>query len=312
MTPQVAKEVSFAPVSVDTLADPAATCAAWSRWLARTPLADTSKRTYESEVRGFAAWLADQTKHDPVEVFTDPLSRDYAVKDYRRHLLTEKKRAPKGVDSALTAVGSLFGWLGVGAPNVPRASSKRRRAPNALVEDVARDVLRAAEKRGPRDLALVSLGMFAGLRVSELHCLDTDDYVITERKGLVSVRAGKGDKPRDVPLNKQTRAALRAWAAERPTWKGAQTPALFLARTGERLAIRSIRSTVNLIGEAAGVHLAPHALRHTFGTSQVRAGTDVVALADLMGHADVNTTRGYATASAEDLDSIVEKFSIDY
>lgn len=304
--------VGFAPVSMETLSDPAATAAAWARWVARTPLADTSKRTYDSEVRGFVAWLADQTKHVPADVFTDPMARDYAVRDYRRHLLTERKRQPKGVDSALTAIGSLFGWLGLGAPAVPRASSTRRRAPKALIEDAARDVLRAAERRGPRDLALVSVGMFAGLRAAELHALDVDDYVLTERKGEVVVRAGKGDKQRTVPLNKQTRDALRGWAAARPAWKGAETPALFLARTGERLAIRSIRHTVDTIGKEVGLDLHPHMLRHTFGTSQARSGTDVIAIADLMGHADVNTVRGYAAASDEDMAEIVEKFSVDF
>jgi site-specific recombinase XerD len=304
--------VQHSPVSDATLADPHAVAAAWWRWLQRTPLAETSKRTYDSEVRGFATWLAGQTKHDPVEVFTDPLTRDYAVKDYRRHLLAVTKRAPKGVDSMLTAVGSLFGWLGLGVPEVPRAAGKRRTAPRALDEDGMRDLLRAAARRGPRDLALVSLGVFAGLRVSELVALDLDDYGISERKGHVQVRAGKGDKPRTVPLNQQTRDAVRGWELERRTWAGSDGPALFITRRGDRLAVRSARAVVTTAGKAAGLDAHPHLLRHSFGTALVRAGTDIATVADLMGHSDINTTRGYARPTVEDMDAAVERFAVDY
>jgi site-specific recombinase XerD len=105
---------------------------------------------------------------------------------------------------------------------------------------------------------------------------------------------------------------VRAWELERRTWVSAENPALFLTRRGDRLAVRSARAVVNAVGQAAGLPAHPHLLRHTFGTVLVRSGVDIATVADLMGHSDINTTRGYARPTADDMDSAVEKFSVDY
>lgn len=302
-----------APVPVDVLACPDATVAAWAGWLGRTGLADDTKRAYIGEARSYAVWLAGQELHRPYEVFCDPYARDYAVRDYRRYLLTERKRAPKGVDLALTAVGSVYRWVGLGPANVRQAAGRQKSAPRALAVEQTRAVFRAAERRGPRDLALTAVAMGTGLRVSELAALDLDDVWVTARQGEVQVRAGKGDRPRKVPLNGQTRTAVDGWLADRRRWPQAGTGrALFLSRIGGRLAVRSIRHTIGEVGRAAGVDLSPHVLRHTFGTSLVRSGVDVVVVADLMGHASLDTTRLYARPSADDARAAVERLHLDY
>jgi site-specific recombinase XerD len=64
-----------------------------------------------------------------------------------------------------------------------------------------------------------------------------------------------------------------------------------LNRRGGRLSDRSVRSIIERLGELAGLdedpldHFGPHVLRHTFGTQLVRAGIDLVTVAELMGHA---------------------------
>ncbi|MEQ7008338.1 tyrosine-type recombinase/integrase [Actinopolymorpha sp. B17G11] len=287
----------------------------WAVRLHRTGLADSSKRAYEGQVRAFADWLAGQDKHDPADLLTDRHVRDYAVRDYRRYLLAEKNAAPKTVNSALTAISNLFTMLGLEKPDVPMAvNSREQHAPKALSEDQTRDVMRAAERRGPRDLAIAATLVGTGLRVSELAALDLDDVWVTERKGEVHVRAGKGDRPRTVPMNPQTQNATRRWLAHRPSWTNADSEsALFLAREGQRLAPRSVHHAVQQIGRAAGVPaLAPHVLRHTFGTLLTRAGVDVVLIAELMGHADINTTRIYSRPTREAMDSAVDLIHIDY
>jgi integrase/recombinase XerC len=87
---------------------------------------------------------------------------------------------------------------------------------------------------------------------------------------------------------------------------------LLLSRQGKRLAVRSIRHAVERVSQASGVDLSPHVLRHTFGTGLVRGGKDLVQIADLMGHASIETTRQYARASQEDMADAVEVLNIDY
>lgn len=307
--------VSGAPVPMDVLVDPQACAAAWETALRRTGLSDNTKRTYSGEVQRYVGWLLEQPHHRLDEVFTDPHTRDYAVRDYRRWLLTRTSpapRKPKGVDTAMTAVGNLYDWVGLGAPHVPSAAGQVRAAPKALSVEQTRQVLRAAERRGPRDMALVMLSVGTGLRVSEVAALDVLDVWVSARRGQVQVRAGKGDQPRTVPLNGQTQDALRAWLAVRPQQPGADSQALFLSREGNRLAVRSIRHLVGEVGKACGVDLNPHMLRHTFGTALVRGQVDIGRIGDLMGHRNLETTRVYTLPSAEDLAAAVDVGHVDF
>ena len=67
------------------------------------------------------------------------------------------------------------------------------------------------ERRGvlaARDAALISLMLHAGLRVSETVGLDLGDVALSERRGIVTVRFGKGGKRREVPLNRDARSAM--------------------------------------------------------------------------------------------------------
>ena len=88
--------------------------------------------------------------------------------------------------------------------------------------------------------------------------------------------------------------------------------ALFLSRRGERLRVRALRYVVAELGvDARMVHepghpdagksrVHPHTLRHTFGTQLLRNGVDIVVVADLMGHATLDTTRSYTRSSEAD------------
>jgi integrase/recombinase XerC len=60
------------------------------------------------------------------------------------------------------------------------------------------------------------------------------------------------------------------------------------------------------VSEAAGLQLSAHVLRHTFVTRMVRAGVDVVLVAELAGHRSLETTRRYALPTAADREAAVE------
>jgi site-specific recombinase XerD len=80
----------------------------------------------------------------------------------------------------------------------------------------------------------------------------------------------------------------RLWLAERPGWPGAtSSPALLLNRRGTRLSVRGASNVFHTIAEAAGLDEATtaHTGRHTFATTLIRGGTDLVLVADLLGHA---------------------------
>ncbi len=93
------------------------------------------------------------------------------------------------------------------APRVPKSLKKR---------EVDR-LLRMAEKPAKkRDAAILTLVRHAGLQVSELCALKLDDLEIGEHKGSVTVRSGRGQKYRVVPLNADLRRAINQYLAMRP------------------------------------------------------------------------------------------------
>ena len=161
-----------------------------------------------------------------------------------------------------------------------------------------------------RDTALISLMLHAGLRVSEVVGLDFSDVTLSERRGVVTVRFGKGGKRREVPLNRDARSAVAAWL----TLRGPDAGPLFAGDKGGRLTARAAEAALTRIAKAAGLTVTPHQLRHTFCHELVERGNvplDRVAL--LAGHTTasgrprIETTVRYTTPSQEELEKAVEK-----
>jgi site-specific recombinase XerD len=303
------RPLSDRPLAVAT----AAARAGYAGWVTGTGLAERTKGTYLERLDDYLSWLAANTDDQHTAALADEHARDYAVRDYRRHLLAERKTSPATAKLALVAIDSFYTWLGLGAPDVTRvAAGRRRTAPRALDQDQQRRLLRAAERRGVRDHALVTLALDTGLREAELAALDDADVPITPRTGKVRV-LGKGDQFREVPLPARTRPLITAWRQARAKIHDPKDPAaLFLARGGQRISARTIDHVIRQAGRAAGLEVSPHTLRHSFATSLVRVGYDLVLVASLLGHARIETVRIYTLPTEDDVQAAVDGITVDY
>lgn len=146
-----------------------------------------------------------------------------------------------------------------------------------------------------RDQAMVALMAYGGLREGELVLLRRDHLLLTERKGRIDIPLGKGDKWRAVPLSVEARRLISGW----------------MLQTGEAvfggLTTRTVQRRVKELGRLAGIdNLTPHALRHTFAKRLVDNGVQLTVVADLMGHARLETTRRYVQPGWEDFEKAVE------
>jgi integrase/recombinase XerC len=279
--------------------------------LAAAPLAAQTRRTYTSKVRQFLAWLAD------ADLDKDPLAsaehRDWAVRDYRGYLQGVLKRSPATVNGALAAVDDFYTRGGLGPARAKRAEVPAT-APRALGPKAQIRYLRAVQACGSaRDRALALVPFYAGTRIAETVALDLDDVRLSARKGVLRV-LGKGGRLREVPIHPQLRTALVEWMAERQTWGGAvESSALFLNRRGSRLGAHGAHDVITGIAENAGMddRVTAHVLRHSFATTLVRGGTDLVIAAELLGHARLETTRVYTRPSAEDRHRAVRLLPVD-
>ena len=189
-------------------------------------------------------------------------------------------------------------------------------APRALDETDQRKLLRAVERLpSVRDRAIVTVMLYTGLRLSELAALVVTDVAITARKGMVTVRSGKGDRYRKVPLNSACRLVLENWLEVRADLcdlKGIVTDALWLSRLGTRLSVRAVGHIIERIAADTALEgLSGHVLRHTFVTNLVRSGADVVLIAELAGHRRLDTTRRYSLPSETDRSDAVESILVE-
>jgi site-specific recombinase XerD len=277
--------------------------------LRRAPLSAETRRTYGSKVRQYLAWL--ETADVDGEPLDDPAARDWAVRDYRSHLVGVLKRANATVNNALAAIDDLYIRRGLGPATADRLDLPQV-APRSLEPRAVTRWLRAVDRRPlARDRALVLTPFYAGARIAETVGLDLDDVALSARKGTLRF-LGKGAKPRLVELHPQLRAVTQEWVDERASWPGADGPALYLNRRGGRLSVRAASDIYNAVVDDADLDDASaHILRHTFATTLIRNGTDIVIVSELLGHARLEQTRRYSLPTSDDRRAAISRLPVD-
>jgi integrase/recombinase XerC len=309
MTPENAAGTVMQPAGLTP--ESTALLAEYAIHLERTPLSGHTPRTYLGAVRAYLAWLGQApVDGDPLN---DTAAKDWAVRDYRSYLVTVAKRATATVNKHLAALQDFYVWRGLGQPQGIKRHQVPRHAPKALEPRAKLRYLRAVEAwPSVRDRALALLPLYAGTRIAEIRALDVDDVRLSARKGELHL-VGKGEKSRTVPVHAKLREALAAWLAERPGKPGADSAALFTSVRGTRMTTDAIADVIEAITRAAGLddHVTSHILRHTFGTELTRDGVDLVTVAELMGHASLETTRLYTRPSSDDMQRAVDLLSAD-
>jgi integrase/recombinase XerC len=164
-------------------------CGRYERWLARQPLAGRTRDAYAAQGTRFVDWLAG-SEHGGAAL-VEAHVRDWAVRDYKRHVEVAKRWSPASVNQALAGIDNFYRFLGVGRPEVAREDLPAV-APRALDEGKQRAFLRAVETwPSARDRAIATVLFYTGLRLSELAALDVDDLSVSERRGRLLVRTEK-------------------------------------------------------------------------------------------------------------------------
>lgn len=157
------------------------------------------------------------------------------------------------------------------------------------------------EKTKLRDVALLTLLLGTGIRVSECVGLDLQD-VDFENNGIKIRR--KGGYEAVVYFGEEVATALRDYLAERKHIipNSGHENALFLSLQNRRIAVRSVENLVKKYASRVTTlkKITPHKLRSTYGTTLYQETGDIYLVADVLGHKDVNTTRKhYATMEEE-------------
>jgi site-specific recombinase XerD len=281
--------------------------------LTRQEAAAKTITNYRSDLVCFGRWLVQTTgEHFAAEAITPS-----DLRDYRQHLLTIERRKPATINRRLAALRRFCAWA-TATKRIPENPTDQVKgittvptAPKSLEKRELDRLLRVAERAGnKRNLAILHVLRHTGLRVSEVCALRLDELNVSERKGSVTVRSGKGVKHRVVPLNADARRALTDYLAIRPTITDDH---LFLGQRGEGLKPQGVEIMVKQYARLAGLDgVSPHTLRHTFAKTALDSGTDLVTVATLMGHERLETTAIYTKPSDRDLERAVACLEVDY
>ena len=153
-----------------------------------------------------------------------------------------------------------------------------------------------------RDVAILTLLLGTGIRVSECAGLDTDD-VDFSTNGFRITR--KGGASVILYFSDEVANALKNYLDARlnDTDVPPKETALFLSLQNKRISVRALQV---LVKKYSGIvsplkKITPHKLRSTYGTSLYRETQDIYVVAEVLGHKDVNTTKKHYAAISDDI-----------
>lgn len=173
-------------------------------------------------------------------------------------------------------------------------------------------IIEANSLNQKRDLAIVKIFLYAGLRISELVNLNLEDIDYEDH----SIKFyGKGNKERYVPLHEDVIKAVKDYLPERNQITASDRDAekaLFLSRQGNRINVRTVQMFVKKYAKKAGIKQAskitPHKLRHTFASILYQKTKDLRIVQDLLGHSDISTTQIYTHTDTEQRKEAIDEF----
>jgi integrase/recombinase XerC len=182
-----------------------------------------------------------------------------------------------------------------------------RKLPQTLDVDRVGQLLtiEAEDQLAIRDRAILELFYSSGLRLSELTGLNLDSLL-----GESEVRVlGKGNKQRQLPVGRKAAEALEKWLVIREQLAAPGETALFVSQRGSRLSTRSVQQRLRYwVGkQGLDTHVHPHMLRHSFASHMLESSSDLRAVQELLGHADISTTQIYTHLDFQHLAKVYDQ-----
>ena len=260
-------------------------------------LSDNTIRVYEDFFRSLEKFLTSEDALRDIETITPTLLRQYLI-------TASKTMASITVDGYYRRLNTFFNFLvsdcvisynPLSKVDKPKVSKRLIQSFNSNEVYKMLNSFDTDSFIGRRNYTILSFLLSTGLRRSEYLGLNMQDVDLIN--GFIRV-IGKGDKERLVPISKALSVILRKYVKAREEYlkKRIDTPAFFITKDGKRMskeASNSVFRNLRLDLHLTGKRFSAHIWRHTFAKAFLLNGGDVFTLQELLGHAEVDTTKVY-------------------
>lgn len=253
-------------------------------------LAPNSVSAYINDIEDFESFL--QTKKQSLLTSNSELLVEYLQNI--KNPLTQNRR--------LSSINSFFNFASENFDNIIKPKASFAKLPGKLPKyldekqiDNGLKLIDRSNELGLRDYAVILFLYASGVRVSELIQIKKSDI----EQNWVRVIYAKGSKQRIVPVASVALKALDEYLTSRKH----SHDTLFLNYQGNPISRISIfKITQKYFG------VSPHVFRHSYATSLILGGADLMVVSELLGHSNVETTQIYTHISQKHLSQTIDRF----
>lgn len=261
-------------------------------------LSDKTRESYQNDLLVYSDFLKGKGIDDV------RLIKSSHIKEFLKARSSEETST---IAHNLTVIKNFHSYLlkenivrGNEAEFIERPKLKKALPKTLSVTDV--DKLLDIELKTPfdyRNKAMLELMYGCGLRVSELVALEINDIDMTNC--LIRI-VGKGNKEREIPIGEYSIYYLMEYLKVREKLlKKKSCTKLFLNNHGNGMTRQGFFKNLKVILREKGLSeaVSPHTLRHSFATHLINRGADLRSIQEMLGHADISTTKIYTRISDE-------------
>jgi site-specific recombinase XerD len=259
----------------------------FSTFLRANQKAPATVMAYTKDIEQFAEHLQKAGRQTITEVSSE------SIDDFKNTLKLQRYTS-KSISRKINSIKAFFRFL-VGEGFLLENPAEVVIHPH--MDQVAPRILSRTEYRALRDAcrgdvrmaAIVELLLQTGMRISELAAMQLTD--LDMERGIIQVQGTEGGSSRRVPLNSAAQQAMQEYLQIRPRTR---EKTVFLTKTCRPFLVRNIRTAIDRYFRMSGIKDAKvNDLRHTFIIEQLKAGTPLVYVSQLVGHKRITTTEKY-------------------
>lgn len=267
--------------------------------------------SYMNDLMAYALHMDQKGRHCPA--FVNVVDLDQFINDYR------KGHASSSCARMLSSIRAFHRFLCLKDESIKdptlhfKQSGTSRHLPVYMSKEQVEMILDSFSEDDYDVLGKTVLETLyaCGLRVSELCALDMNDIRLSERR--LTVRHGKGEKERIVPVAQEAIDQIKKYLAVRKKYALEKERALFVNLRGNRISRQFVHTLIKKKVNELGLdpQISAHSFRHSFASHLLDGGADLRIVQELLGHSDIKTTQIYTHIQNKRLSDAYDRFFPD-